>query len=130
MYSFQLSFFLFSICRDSEVSDCGKYLIVSIYEELRQNLLYIADLANGEIVGKLPLIPIISQFNADYEVSSELSYFSEAESQKFISHDDYSMLRTQKQKWSFERIGMRPTSAWLLSIWRIQLKTIGVHSLR
>lgn len=52
------------------MSDCGKYLIVSIYEELRQNLLYIADLeANGEIVGKIPLVPIISQFNADYEVS-------------------------------------------------------------
>lgn len=63
-YSFLLFF------RDSEVSDCGKYLIVSIYEELRQNLLYIADLeANGEIVGKIPLVPIISQFNADYEVS-------------------------------------------------------------
>lgn len=63
-------FLLFTFFRDSEVSDCGKYLIVSIYEELRQNLLYIADLeANGEIVGKIPLVPIISEFNADYEVS-------------------------------------------------------------
>lgn len=53
------------------MSDCGKYLIVSIYEELRQNLLYIVDLEeNGEIVGRIPLIPIISQFNADYEVNN------------------------------------------------------------
>lgn len=51
------------------MSDCGKYLIVSIYEELRQNLLYIGNLeANGEITGKIPLKPIISGFNADYEV--------------------------------------------------------------
>lgn len=58
--------------RDTEVSDCGKYLIVSIYEELRQNLLYIADIeANGQIVGKLPLMPIISEFNADYEVNTQ-----------------------------------------------------------
>lgn len=55
------------------MSDCGKYLIVFIYEELRQNLLFIADLvANGEIVGKIPLVPIISEFNADYEVSEAL----------------------------------------------------------
>lgn len=67
---------MFSISRDSEVSDCGKYLIVSVYEELRQNLLYIANLEeNGEISGKIPLRPIIHQFNADYEVNETTIFF-------------------------------------------------------
>lgn len=55
--------------RDAEVSDCGKYLLVTMYEGLRDNLLYIADLEEiGEITGKIPLTPIITEFNADYEV--------------------------------------------------------------
>lgn len=66
---FEITPFFSIFYSDSEVSDCGKYLIVSIYEELRQNLLYFADLeTNGEIVGRIPLMPIISEFNADYEV--------------------------------------------------------------
>lgn len=55
--------------RDAEVSDCGKYLLVTMYEGLRDNLLYIADLEEiGEITGKISLTPIITEFNADYEV--------------------------------------------------------------
>lgn len=51
------------------MSDCGKYLLVTMYEGLRDNLLYIADLEEiGEITGKIPLTPIITEFNADYEV--------------------------------------------------------------
>lgn len=51
------------------MSDCGKYLLVTMYEGLRDNLLYIADLEKiGEITGKIPLTPIITEFNADYEV--------------------------------------------------------------
>lgn len=51
------------------MSDCGKYLLVTMYEGLRDNLLYIADLDEiGEITGKIPLTPIITEFSADYEV--------------------------------------------------------------
>lgn len=51
------------------MSDCGKYLLVSMYEDLRDNLLYVANLDEiDEITGKIHLRPIITEFNADYEV--------------------------------------------------------------
>lgn len=52
------------------VSDCGKYMIVTIIKACRDNLLYFADLEkNGEITGKIPLTPIVTEFEADYDVS-------------------------------------------------------------
>lgn len=52
------------------MSHDGRYLVIVMYEELRKNLLFVADLEkNGDIVGKIPLIPIIDTFDADYEVS-------------------------------------------------------------
>lgn len=52
------------------MSDCGKYLIVSIVKACRDNLLYFADLEkNGEITGKIPLTPIVTEFVADYDVN-------------------------------------------------------------
>lgn len=52
------------------VSDCGKYMIVTIVKACRDNLLYFADLEkNGEITGKIPLTPIVTEFEADYDVS-------------------------------------------------------------
>lgn len=54
----------------TEVSDCGKYLIVTIVKACRDNLLYFADLEkNGEITGKIPLTPIVTEFEADYDVN-------------------------------------------------------------
>lgn len=53
------------------MSDCGKYLIVSIVKACRDNLLYFADLEkNGKITGKIPLTPIVTEFESDYEVST------------------------------------------------------------
>lgn len=52
------------------MSDCGKYLIVTVIKACRDNLLYFADLEkNGEIKGKISLTPIVTKFEADYDVS-------------------------------------------------------------
>ncbi|XP_031619279.1 prolyl endopeptidase-like [Contarinia nasturtii] len=52
----------------TQVSDCGKYLIVTIVKACRDNLLYFADLEkNGPINGKIPLTPIVTEFEADYD---------------------------------------------------------------
>lgn len=46
-------------------------MIVSIVKACRDNLLYFADLEkNGEITGKIPLTPIVTEFIADYEVNT------------------------------------------------------------
>lgn len=53
------------------MSDCGKYLIVSIVKACRDNLLYFADLEkNGEITGKISLTPVVTEFKADYDVNT------------------------------------------------------------
>lgn len=55
------------------MSDCGKYLVVSIVKACRDNLLYFADLEkNGEITGKIPLTPIVTEFVADYDVNRKI----------------------------------------------------------
>ncbi|XP_038208448.1 prolyl endopeptidase [Zerene cesonia] len=52
----------------AEVSDCGRYLLVSPVRDCRDNLLFFADLSkHPEIDGKLPLTQIVHQFEADYE---------------------------------------------------------------
>ncbi|XP_045492001.1 prolyl endopeptidase [Colias croceus] len=52
----------------AEVSDCGRYLLVSPVRDCRDNLLYFADLAkHPEINDKLPLTQIVHKFEADYE---------------------------------------------------------------
>ncbi|CAG9117847.1 unnamed protein product [Plutella xylostella] len=49
----------------AEVTDCGKYLIVSPVKDCRDNLLYFADLGKSpDISGKLPLTQIV--FNGKY----------------------------------------------------------------
>lgn len=64
--------FLF-LTSGAEVTDCGKYLIVSPVKDCRDNLLFFADLTkNPEINGKLPLTQIVHKFEADYEVCSVL----------------------------------------------------------
>lgn len=55
---------------NSLLSDCGKYLILSINKDLRGNRVYISDLEKSdEINGKVNIKPIVSNFEADYEVS-------------------------------------------------------------
>uniref|UniRef100_A0A1B0C9Q7 Prolyl endopeptidase n=2 Tax=Lutzomyia longipalpis TaxID=7200 RepID=A0A1B0C9Q7_LUTLO len=50
------------------VSDCGKYLILLIVKDCRDNLVYFADLESaGTITGKLELKQIIHKFESDYE---------------------------------------------------------------
>ncbi|CAH2102853.1 unnamed protein product [Euphydryas editha] len=59
----------------AEVSDCGRYLIVSPVRDCRDNLLFFADLsAAGAVAGALPLTQIVHKFEADYEyVTNNLS---------------------------------------------------------
>lgn len=71
-FSWQSILSLFSpmyFCRFSQLSDCGKYLILTIQSDSNNNLLYFADLENaGEIRDKLPIRPIVTEFEAQYEV--------------------------------------------------------------
>lgn len=54
----------------ARVSDCGKYLILSVVKECRDNLVFFADLEkHGEIEGKVELTQVVFNFEADYEVS-------------------------------------------------------------
>ncbi|XP_020809369.1 prolyl endopeptidase [Drosophila serrata] len=51
----------------TNVSDCGKYLIICIGHTVRDNLVYYADLKEGqEINSKLTVKPIVDKFEADY----------------------------------------------------------------
>lgn len=64
------NFFYFSRCRHATVSSCGNYLILKIVKDCRGHLWLFADLKKiGEIRGKLPLVPITENFEADYDVS-------------------------------------------------------------
>ncbi|GBP70895.1 Prolyl endopeptidase [Eumeta japonica] len=52
----------------AEVSDCGKYLIVTPVKDCRDNLLFFAELTKDKVIdGKLPLTQIVHKFEADYE---------------------------------------------------------------
>ncbi|XP_037302812.1 prolyl endopeptidase-like [Manduca sexta] len=52
----------------AEVTDCGRYLIVSPVRDCRDNLLFYADLSkHPNIDGLLPLTQIVHKFEADYE---------------------------------------------------------------
>lgn len=55
----------------TEMSQCGKYLIMMVQAECRDNLVYIADLSKLEkeekgIAGKLQLTQVVYQFKHDY----------------------------------------------------------------
>ncbi|KAG0725874.1 Prolyl endopeptidase [Chionoecetes opilio] len=55
----------------AEVTDCGKYLLVTPQQDCRDNLLYHAPIP-PHISGKIELSCIIGTFEADYEVSRPL----------------------------------------------------------
>lgn len=62
------------ICRLNKISDDGRYLIIPTFLGAGANLIFYADLTeNGDITGKLQLIPLIDKFDATYEVSSKLT---------------------------------------------------------
>lgn len=64
-------FFVFIFSRQSEVSDCGKYLFLSIRNSCHTNLFFYVDLEKtGDIRGKLDIVRIIENFESDYEVKS------------------------------------------------------------
>lgn len=95
------------------MSDCGKYMIVSIVKACRDNLLYFADLEkNGEITGKIPLTPIVTEFEADYDVSCayNLTKCSNVQigilSIQLIYCLNFSISQILDQKWCFAPIKM------------------------
>ncbi|XP_016964527.1 prolyl endopeptidase [Drosophila biarmipes] len=52
----------------STVSDCGKYLILAIVKDCRDNIVFYADLKPGaEINSKLSVKKIVEKFEADYD---------------------------------------------------------------
>lgn len=58
--------------RGAEVSDCGRWLIVTPQKDCKDNLLYFSDLhavPSGNINGELKLVQVVDKFEADYEVS-------------------------------------------------------------
>lgn len=68
IHIFKLYFHLFS---QSVVSDCGKYLILAIVKDCRDNIVYYADLTPGEeIKSELNVKKIITKFESDYDVST------------------------------------------------------------
>ena len=59
------------IYRGAEVSNCGRYLVISISEGCDPvNRLYFTDLeaSNYEITGLLPYVKVVDNFDAEYEV--------------------------------------------------------------
>ncbi|ALC38293.1 CG2528 [Drosophila busckii] len=52
----------------SVVSDCGKYLILAIVKDCRDNIVYYADLSEGEAINsKLNVKIIVDKFESDYD---------------------------------------------------------------
>ncbi len=60
------------------MSDCGKYLFLSISNSCRTNLFFYVDLERtGDIRGKLDIVRIVEKFEADYEVWMQLNSYVE-----------------------------------------------------
>ncbi|RWS08317.1 prolyl endopeptidase-like protein [Dinothrombium tinctorium] len=63
-----------------EVSNCGRYLFVSVDESCHYNLIYYTplDVEKEPIVGELKLIPVFDKFEADYELvtnNGDIAFF-------------------------------------------------------
>ncbi|XP_054722190.1 prolyl endopeptidase-like [Uloborus diversus] len=48
------------------VSDCGKYLLASVQESCKNNMLYVCDLTKSGITGLLPFRCLVNKFEAEY----------------------------------------------------------------
>lgn len=63
----------------AEVSDCGKYLLVFPQQDCRDNLVFFADVSEQMKNGfnsKLVLTPVVSKYEADYDVSTYMYVYS------------------------------------------------------
>lgn len=58
----------------SHVSDCGKYVVLCIVKDCRDNIVYYSEL-DGEIKGKLEIKNVVEKFEADYDVSFYVIFF-------------------------------------------------------
>lgn len=66
-----------------EVSDCGRWLILTPIKGCKNNLIYVGDLSSvNEITEKIPLKPVVEQLVADYEYVT--------------NHENYAIFRTNK----------------------------------
>lgn len=63
--------FLVYASRGAQVSDCGKWLIVTPVKDCRDNLVYFTELKpDMKISEKLQLTQVVDKLEADYEVSN------------------------------------------------------------
>lgn len=78
MYYFFPFFFIFFnfliyvhlIFSGAEVSDCGRYLIITTAKDCRFNLLFFADLSlTPSVTGKLKLTQVVYKYEGDFEVN-------------------------------------------------------------
>lgn len=49
------------------MTDCGRWLIVTPTKECKYNLVYFTKISDVDIQGKLPLTPVITKFERDYD---------------------------------------------------------------
>lgn len=64
-------YYCYFCCSGAEVTDCGKWLLITPLKDCRDNLVYFTPLEPGKkIDGKLKLTKIVDKFEADYEVSN------------------------------------------------------------
>jgi prolyl oligopeptidase len=55
----------------AQVSDCGQYLLVLPQQDCRDNLVFFANISeemNTGFTSKLTLTPVVSKYEADYDV--------------------------------------------------------------
>lgn len=95
-------------------------MIVSIVKACRDNLLYFANLEkNGPITGKIPLTPIVTEFDADYDVILMESNFLfillslDSYTNSLILNLIFSILPTLDQKWCSAPIKMHQITVLL-----------------
>ncbi|XP_034949822.1 prolyl endopeptidase [Chelonus insularis] len=82
----------------AEVTDCGKYLLVTPMKDCRDNLIYFTKLESSEkITGKLSLTKVVEKFEADYDyitnVGSKMLFMTNRKAPNYrlvwINFDDY-----------------------------------------
>lgn len=63
IYTFERNYY-----SQAEVTDCGKYLIVTTGRDCQYNMVFFCDLTEKSINGKLDLTPVVDKMEADYDV--------------------------------------------------------------
>lgn len=68
-----INLFIYYLFSQSVVSDCGKYLILAIVKDCRDNIIYYADLIPGEeIKSEFNVKIVVDKFESDYDVSIDI----------------------------------------------------------